>query len=143
MTKRLGHQKEVFSKQEALNYFESSNYEDCRINAYPPFTNYQGINRVAPSFVMIDLDLRDFDNSRDKLDRGLNKILRRISQVVHGYPTVLWTGNGYHIYQPMNGFILEDEERFARLSEPGGKDLTSKFMQFAEEFLTNKKGDPQ
>jgi hypothetical protein len=43
----------------------------------------------------------------------------------------------------MNGFILEEEDRFARYAEPDGKDLTSKFMQFAEEFLTNKKGDSQ
>src|SRR5689334_16994571 len=55
MTKRLGYQKEVVSKEELMKYFESSNYEDCRINAYPSFTNYQGINRVAPTFVMIDL----------------------------------------------------------------------------------------
>lgn len=143
MTKQLGYQKEVFSKEELMKYFESSNYEDCRINAYPPFTNYQGINRVAPSFVMIDLDLRDFDNSRDKLDRGLNKTHRKINVATRGYPTILWTGNGYHIYQPMNGFILEEEERFARLKEPDGQDLTSKFIQFAEEYLTNKKGDPQ
>jgi hypothetical protein len=34
------------------------------------------INRVAPSFVMIDLDFRDFDNLKDKLDRGLNKTLK-------------------------------------------------------------------
>jgi hypothetical protein len=143
MTKQLGYQKEVFSKQEVLNYFKSSDYEDCRINAYPSFTNYQGINRVAPSFVMIDLDLRDFDNSREKLDNGLKRMLRNINTVIYGYPTVLWTGNGYHIYQPMEGFILEEEDRFARLKEPGGKDLTSEFMQFAEELLTNKKGDPQ
>ena len=103
----------------------------------------RGINRVAPSFVMIDLDLRDFGNMKVNLDRGLNKILRKISTATRGYPTVLWTGNGYHIYQPMEGFILEEEERFARLKEPDGKDLTSNFMQFAEEFLTNKKGDPQ
>ncbi|MGN6631251.1 MAG: hypothetical protein ACTHKP_03300 [Nitrososphaeraceae archaeon] len=56
---------------------------------------------------------------------------------------LLWTGNGYHIYQPMEGFILEEEERFARFADSVGKDLASKFMQFAEEFLTNKKGDPQ
>ena len=143
MTKPLGYQIEVFSRQGVLNCFKASGYEDCRINAYPSFTNYQGINRVAPSFVMIDLDLRDFDNSRDKLDRGLDKILRKISSVTHGHPTVLWTGNGYHIYQPMNGFILEEEERFARSKDPDGKDLTSKFIQFAEEYLTNKKGDPQ
>jgi len=143
MTKRLGYQKEVFSKQEVLNYFKSSDYEDCRINAYPSFTSYQDINRVAPSFVMIDIDLRDFDNSRDKLDRGLKKVLRKISVTTRGYPTVLWTGNGYHIYQPMDGFVLEEEDRFARLREPNEKDLTSKIMQFAEEFLANKKGDPQ
>jgi hypothetical protein len=45
MTKRLGYQKDVFNKEELMKYFESSNYEDCRINAYPSFTNYQGINR--------------------------------------------------------------------------------------------------
>jgi len=89
MTKRLGYQKEVCSKQEVLNYFKSSGYEDCRINAYPSFTNYHGINRVAPSFVMIDLDLRDFDNSKYNLDRGLNKILRKISVATLGCPTVL------------------------------------------------------
>ena len=69
MTKRLGYQKEVFSKQEVLNFFKLSHYEDCRINAYPSFTNYHGINRVEPRFLIIDLDLRDFGNSRDKLDR--------------------------------------------------------------------------
>ena len=143
MTKRLGYQKEVYSKKEVLNYFKSSDYEDCRINAYPSFTNYQGINQVAPSFVMIDLDLRDFDNSKEKLGRGLNKILSKISTLTRGYPTVLWTGNGYHMYQPMDGFILEEEDRFARLKEPDRKDLTSEFMQFTEQFLTNKKGDPQ
>ena len=143
MTKRLGYQKEVFSKQEVLNCFKASDYEDCRINAYPSFTNYQGINRVAPSFVMMDIDLRDFNNSRDKLDRSMNGVLKKIKSIICGHPTVLWTGNGYHIYQPMDGFILEEEVRFARLRESDGKDLTSKFMQFSEEFLTNKKGDPQ
>lgn len=59
MTKCLGYQTEVFNKDELLNKFEQSNYEDCRINAFPSFTNYHGINRIAPSFVMINLDLRD------------------------------------------------------------------------------------
>jgi hypothetical protein len=143
MTKRLGYQIEVRSKDELLNKFEQSNYEDCRVNAYPSFINYLGINKVAPSFVMIDLDLRDFANKKDRLDRGLKRILRRIDKLAHGHPSVLWTGNGYHIYQPMEGFILEEEKRFTRLADLTGKDLTSRFMQFAEDFLTNKKGDPQ
>ena len=35
MTKKLGYQVEVFNKEQALEHFKSSNYEDCRINAYP------------------------------------------------------------------------------------------------------------
>jgi hypothetical protein len=97
MTKRLGYQIEVLSKDELLNCFQQSNYEDCRINAYPSFTNYHGINRMAPSFLMIDLDLRDFANTKDKLDRGLKGILRRIDTLTYGHSSVLWTGNGYHI----------------------------------------------
>ena len=120
MTKRLGYQIEVRSKAELLSQFEYSNYEDFRINANPSFTNYHGINRVVPSFIMIDLDLRDFANVKDRLDRGLKRILRRIDKLTHGHPSVLWTGNGYHIYQPIDGFILEEEERFAILADPVG-----------------------
>jgi hypothetical protein len=50
MTKRLGYQKEVLDKQSVLKYFRSSNYEDCRVNAYPSFTNFHGINRTPPKF---------------------------------------------------------------------------------------------
>jgi len=61
--KTLGYQVEVFNK-EALEYFKSSNYEDCRINAYPSFTEYKGINRTPISFLMVDLDLKDFGTRR-------------------------------------------------------------------------------
>ena len=67
----------------------------------------------------------DFGNLKDKLNRGLNKILRKISTVIGGHPTVLWTGKGYHIYQPMAGIILEEEEIFAKFIDPTEKDLTS------------------
>ena len=55
----------------------------------------------------------------------------------------LWTGNGYHIYLPVHGFILEEIDRFAGFIDPHKKDLTSRFMQFAESFFTDQKGDPQ
>jgi hypothetical protein len=84
---------------------------------------------------MIDIDLKDFV-SNEKLDRALNRVLKKIESKIHGHPTVLWTGKGYHIYQPVSGFILEEEEVFAKFIDPNGKDLTSKFVQFAEEFLT-------
>ena len=34
-----------------------------------------------------------------------------------GHPTVLWSGNGYHIYQPVDGFILEEEDVFTKFIE--------------------------
>jgi hypothetical protein len=122
MTKVLGYQVEVFSREEALGYFKSSNYEDCRINAYPPFTEYQGINRTPISFLMVDLDLKDFGGRMEgggeyskkneektslSLEKALNKASEKIKKEkvervggrsIGGNPTVLWTGNGYHIY---------------------------------------------
>jgi hypothetical protein len=143
MTKKLGYQKEVLDKQSILKYFRLSNYEDCRINAYPSFTTYHGINRAPPTFILVDLDLKDFSHSKDKLDGSLNKALKKIKDILGGRPSVLWTGNGYHIYQPVGGFVLEEIDIFAKFVAPNEKDLTSKFIQFAEDFLTNKKRDPQ
>ena len=80
MTKDLGYQVEVFSKQEALGYFKSSRYEDCRINAYPPYTDYHGINRTPISFLMIDLDLKDFGREvfkqRKIIRKGIKQSIR-------------------------------------------------------------------
>jgi hypothetical protein len=130
MTKALGRQKEVFN-EEALAYFKASNYQDCRINAYPAFTDYQGINFTAPSFIIIDLDLKDFE-SQEVLDKTLRKTLDKMNKVLHGaHPTVLWTGGGYHIYQAIHGFVLEDIDRFTCLANPSKKDLTSRLMQYA------------
>jgi hypothetical protein len=112
------------------------------VNAYPSFIKYGSINRTPPIFLKIDIDLKDF-TPKDKLDRAINRVLKKIEITMRGHPTLLWTGNGYHIYQPVEGFILEEEAIFAQFIDPYGKDLTSKFMQFAEDFVTNKKRDPQ
>src|SRR5919199_4771983 len=107
MTKQLGYQIEVFNKEEALEHFNNSSYEDCRINAYPSFTEYHGINRTPISFLMVDLDLKDFSGEHPEkkgkrsLERVLNKTLQKIAESIEGNPTVLWTGNGYHLYQPV------------------------------------------
>ena len=147
MTKKLGYQVEVFNKEEILEHFKDSNYEDCRINAYPSFTEYQGINRTPISFLMIDLDLKDLSGERPEktgkaiLDRALKNTLQKITQSLGGTPTVLWTGNGYHIYQPMSGFIFEEYETFYEFTKYLDKDLTSMFIQFAEEYFTDYAAD--
>jgi hypothetical protein len=97
--------------------------------------------------LFIDIDLKDF-NSKDTLDKAKNKTLRKIEKVLSkdtGNPTVLWTGNGYHIYQPLEGFILEEYDIFSEFSDSrkklNNKDLTSVFMYFAERFFTNNRND--
>jgi uncharacterized membrane-anchored protein YjiN (DUF445 family) len=75
------------------------------------------------------------------LDRALNKTLQKIIQSIMGNPTVLWTGNGYHIYQPVSGFILEEYETFYEFTKYVDKDLTSMFIQFAEERFTDNAAD--
>jgi hypothetical protein len=143
MTKQLGYQVEVFNKQEALEYFKDSKYEDCRINAYPSFTEYHGINRTPISFLIVDLDLKDFADEKKKepLERALKKTLGKIKESIGGNPTVLWTGNGYHVYQPVSGFILEEYETFYKFTKYFDKDLTSMFIQFAEEYFTDYTAD--
>ena len=35
-----------------------------------------------------------------------------------GVPSVIWSGNGYHIYQPVEAFILEEQQIFNGLDQP-------------------------
>jgi hypothetical protein len=50
--------------------------------------------------------------------------------------TILWSGNGYHIIQPIEAFVLESESAFAPFENP-----SMKFLRFAEPYLSNNKAD--
>jgi hypothetical protein len=130
-------QVEVYSKEEALKLFENSNYIDCRINAFPSFTDYKGIQRYPPDFIFIDLDKSNFQTDKE-LKRTLKNILTNIKENLEAYPTVLKTGNGYHIYQPINGLVLEEYSAFNKIC----KMPSTEFLRFAEKFLSNNKADP-
>jgi hypothetical protein len=86
----------------------------------------------------MDLDLSRF-KSMEALNRALKKTLKFIKQKLGDniFPTVLWTGNGYHIYLPVVAHILELESIFAGFEEP-----SSRLIQWTEQFLTNNKADP-
>jgi hypothetical protein len=129
----------VYSEEEALARFEQANFLDCKIDAYPNHIEWKGLNRQAPIFIFIDLDLGKF-RSRLALDRALAKTLKNISEKFNTkvIPTVIWSGNGYHIYLPVDAFILEQESEFARFGNP-----SRKFIQFAEPYLSNNKSDPE
>jgi hypothetical protein len=128
----------VYNKEQAIARYKQANLLDCRINAYPDYTEYGGINRQAPNFLFLDLDRSTFSSDKP-FNAAFNKTLRNLSDILGTKsPTVLWSGNGYHIYQPLGAFPLEQEQMFASKSAEPSKE----FLQFAEQYLTNYKSDP-
>jgi Primase X len=122
-----GRQVWVNNRAEALARFKQANYLDCRINAY---SNHD--IRGNPNFIFIDLD------STDKI--LVDDILARRIQSIEAHPTVLFTGSGYHIYQPIEcrSICLDEYATLADCStEP-----SRQFLKFAEMYISNNKSDP-
>ncbi|MFL6321622.1 MAG: hypothetical protein ACJ72Q_14245 [Nitrososphaeraceae archaeon] len=67
---------------------------------------------------------------------AVEKICRNIQEILRGKPTVLWSGNGVHICQPIEAIVLEHESKFAMFDQP-----SQTFLRFAAQFLSNHKSD--
>jgi hypothetical protein len=111
-----GRQVIVYDREEAMARFKQANFMDCRISAYPYWkpsivSDYADIkNTIAPNFIMIDLDICNFDFDDDNAFLcALRQILSKIKELsqLHS-PTVIWSGNGYHIYIPIDAPVLEN-----------------------------------
>ena len=141
-TKSIGGiQKGVNSRQEVLAHFRSSDYKDCRLNCYPKYVEYQGIQRHPPNFLFVaDLDKKQF-KSEDLFIKTYNKILKNVAQVLNGAsPAVIWSGNGYHLLLPVDiSEPLESEAVFTKYTDQPSRD----FLRFAEWFLSMGKSDDQ
>ena len=129
-----------------LAKFKQSNLVDCRISGYPLYTEYKGVVRHTPAFLFIDLDLDNFVpfgnwSSKRLLDMALQNTLRKIKQTFakNVEPTVLWTGNGYHIYLPIQPLPipLESDTMFSMFPSP-----SQLFIRFLEWYLSDGKCDP-
>lgn len=97
------------------------------------------------------MDLSNFNDDEKKLDKVKNSTLRKIGQSNGAYPTVTWTGNGYHIYLPIDVPVLDNEyvlykDKFPNLFSSKGKYshyyVSEVFMQFAGDYFTGGKADP-
>jgi len=87
---------------------------------------------------MIDLDQSEFISCQ-ALDRALNKTIKNIKETFGPKfeNTVIWSGNGYHIYIPVESrYVLEGRPEFRRFEEP-----SKRFLRFAEWHLSNGKAD--
>ena len=141
MTKRLGYQMEVHNKEAMIRYFEWSDYQDCRVAAYPKPPQFGDNRHVAPNLIMIDLDLANHSGSRIALDAALKSTLDRVYRLLNAKPSVLWTGNGCHIYIPVAAPVLQQDAIFAEFAEDA--ELGTKFLRYAEQLFANGKQDPQ
>ena len=144
-----GRQILVNDKSEALARFERVNNLDCRISAYPPNVlenpslvgKYLGITKTTPTdnIIMIDLDKQNFKTDR-AFNLALTRCLDHIKAKLRSSPSVLWSGRGYHVIQPINGnnVVLEQVKEFDGIS-----DISLKFLRIAESFLSLGKSDLQ
>jgi hypothetical protein len=128
----------VNSRDETLARFKQSNLLNCRISAYKyPVPTIRGINAQYPNFVMPDLDRKDFKTDKS-LQECLQQTLENFKVKLHGAsPTVLWSGGGYHILQPLDAdIVLEMESIFNKFNEP-----SRGLVRYAERLMTDDKAD--
>jgi hypothetical protein len=126
------YQVEIYSKEITMRYFEDAKWQDCRISAFH-------IGQKNPNLIFVDLDRKHFSSDR-ALKAGLTKILRRIKSKIGGHPTVLWSGRGFHIIQPIKCDIdLYIAKELADLVRD--KDVNKAFLQFGSRYLSNDKSD--
>lgn len=83
---------------------------------------------------MIDLDLNNF-KSEIAINKALKSTLDHIYGLLKVRPTVLWTGNGYHIYLPIKAFVLEEEQVFANFSSPHEPNLPYEVLEICRTVL--------
>lgn len=96
--------------------------------------------RDTNQFLFIDIDR---DDPRFKSDKSFELVLyntlKNIKNKLKGYPTVLFTGGGYHIYQPVYiPTALENITEFSKFERP-----SEQFLRFAKYYLSNGKADKQ
>jgi hypothetical protein len=143
----------INSKEEILQRCREADNKECLINAYPESLEINGMLIQSPNFILIDLDLSLCTTCVypvRKLDYLLKQTLKQIKEEIHGQPTILWTGHGYHIYLPVQISILDNELEFSKERFPNLFSLNNRyydyyvsevFMQFAERYLTGGKAD--
>ena len=131
-------QRVIYEKDEIMARYRNADFKDCRINAYPHNDRVNHNNYKIPNLLFIDLDKSAFKTELG-LKRGLKITLDNIKNYLCGVPTVLSTGNGFHVYQPITAINLEDIADFNDLIND---DPNNKFLRFAARYLSNNKSDP-
>jgi hypothetical protein len=87
---------------------------------------------------MCDLDLINFKTEKlllKTLSKTTENIVKDLGEGTE--PTVLFTGNGYHVYRPIRLSVLENESVFIPFQNP-----STEFIRYAAKRWTVGKNDP-
>lgn len=137
-----GRQFTIYNEEQILNECIKANFIDCRLNAYPVLPSDGLVDLVqAPVIIFLDIDMIKgfrYEEALEQLNKALKQALTIIKKKLNGcIPTVLWTGNGYHIYIVLDTRPLELITDLIELSNEPSKE----FLKFAEIIFSNKKAD--
>ena len=144
-------------ENEIINYFLEADFTDCKINWYPIYDN-NSYKKIYPNFIFIDLDLslcKICKYPKRKLDHILKETLKKIEKEINGFPTVLWIGDGYHIYQPIevDNIVFNKEKKENTISDnnfekeflnqfnKNNTNFINEFLRFSNKYLTNNQKD--
>jgi hypothetical protein len=150
----------VNDRNKAISLFQNFKLMDCRICPYPQLLegycksdareamSIGGVG-IVPNFLFIDLDKGRFSRTLyayqdDALINALYHTLERINEKFNGdfKPTIVDTGNGYHIYLPIqlsgSSWCLGHTDLFMNIS----KRPDIEFLRWAEYYLSDGLCDP-
>ena len=133
----------VYNKEQILNECIKADFMDCRINAYPVLDKNDCLsysNIQSPNIIFIDFDLDKslpYQKAITKLEKTKNRSIQTIKErLIGSQPTILWTGNGYHIYIVIDSRPLELIKELSELSNKPSEE----FLRYTEKtFSLNKK----
>jgi hypothetical protein len=126
----------VNSKQQAFAWYKAANLLDCRISAYPKYTDYYvNTTGIAPTLLLADIDKSQFETA-ELFELASTQTLSNFKEILGSQPTLLWTGGGHHYIQPQKAIVLEKIEDFKKFDQ-----ASRKFMWFEERLITDNKAD--
>jgi hypothetical protein len=138
----------VYSKNRALLYYRAAIMRrDCKLAVYPDYDKLIESSCLPPTYrprashLFIDLDIKSFADDQASFELALKTTLENIRLNLNGaIPTVVLTGGGCHIHQPLDPDVIpvfEELPEFARFSDP-----STQFLRYAARRLTDDSSDP-
>ena len=93
----------------------------------------------APNLIFIDHDSKDF-RSEKAFDKAVDVTVSNIANDLGGKPTIINSGHGCHVYQPIS-FDIPLLENYKGLVDLANGQPSRRFLQYMESRLSGTKSD--